>query len=187
MREETEFRPKPLVEVGGRPILWHIMKLYAHYGFRDFVLCLGYRGNMIKEYFLNYEAMNNDFTICLGRESRIEINGDHEEQDFRITLADTGLESMTGGRLRRAQKYIRDDCFMVTYGDGVSDVDIRQLLEFQTLTSPTRCRTLSRSRDPTRGPALDSSSFNAACSIIWTGTNAFSRRNRWSASPRSGN
>src|SRR5678815_1838710 len=104
LREETEFRPKPLVEVGGRPILWHIMKLYAHYGFRDFVLCLGYKGNMIKEYFLNYEAMNNDFTICLGRESRIEYNGGHEEQDFRITLAETGQDTMTGGRLKRAQK-----------------------------------------------------------------------------------
>ena len=100
MREETEFRPKPLVEVGGRPILWHIMKSYAHYGFRDFVLCLGYRGNMIKEYFLNYEAMNNDFTICLGKKARIEYNDGHEEQDFIVTLAETGAESMTGGRLR---------------------------------------------------------------------------------------
>src|SRR5690242_21263433 len=78
LREETEFRPKPLVEVGGRPILWHIMKIYAHYGFRDFVLCLGYRGNMIKEYFLNYEAMNNDFTICLGQKSQIQYVGDRK-------------------------------------------------------------------------------------------------------------
>ena len=130
MREETEFRPKPLVQVGGRPILWHILKLYAHHGFRDFVLCLGYRGHMIKEYFLNYEAMNNDFTICLGRQSRIEYNGRHEEQNYRITLADTGLETMTGGRLKRAQKYIDDDCFMLTYGDGVSDIDIPRLIEF---------------------------------------------------------
>ena len=148
MREETEFRPKPLVEVGGRPILWHIMKLYAHHGFRDFVLCLGYRGNMIKEYFLNYEAMNNDFTICLGRESRIEYNGDHEEQNFRITLADTGLETMTGGRLKRAEKYIADDCFMVTYGDGVSDVDIRKTAgvpqEPRQLATVTTFRPVSR-------------------------------------------
>ena len=127
LREETEFRPKPLVEVGGRPILWHIMKLYAHYGFRDFVLCLGYRGNMIKEYFLNYEAMNNDFTICLGRKRRSTINDDHEEQDFSVTLAETGAESMTGGRVKRVQQYIDDDDrFMVTYGDGVSDVDISE-------------------------------------------------------------
>ncbi len=106
MREETEFRPKPLVDVGGRPILWHIMKSYAHHGFRDFVLCLGYRGNMIKEYFLNYEAMNNDFTICLGKKARIQYNDDHEEQDFIVTLAETGAESMTGGRVKRVPKYL---------------------------------------------------------------------------------
>ena len=148
LREETEFRPKPLVDVGGRPILWHIMKLYAHYGFRDFVLCLGYRGNMIKEYFLNYEAMNNDFTVCLCRESRIEINGDHEEQNFRITLADTGQETMTGGRLKRAQKYLDEDCFMVTYGDGVSDINITRLLAFHKnhgkLATVTTFRPISR-------------------------------------------
>src|SRR6476469_9628383 len=101
MREETEFRPKPLVEIGGRPILWHIMKIYAHQGFSDFVLCLGYRGNMIKEYFLNYEAMNNDFTICLGRTSNVHFHGYHREQDFSVTLADTGQDTMTGGRLAR--------------------------------------------------------------------------------------
>ena len=99
LREETEFRPKPLVEIGGRPILWHIMKTYASYGFREFVLCLGYRGNMIKDYFLNYEAMNNDFTICLGQKSQIQYNGCHEEQGFQVTLADTGEQSMTGGRV----------------------------------------------------------------------------------------
>src|SRR6516165_6793072 len=131
LREETEFRPKPMVEVGGRPILWHIMKTYAHYGFRDFVLCLGYRGNITKEYFLNYEAMNNDFTVCLGRNARIEYNDDHEEQDFVVTLAETGTDSMTGGRLKRVSKYLtNEDRFMVTYGDGLSDVDITHLLEF---------------------------------------------------------
>ena len=107
LREETEYRPKPLVEVGGRPILWHIMKLYAHHGFRDFVLCLGYRGNMIKEYFLNYEAMNNDFTICLGQLHQIAYHGAHCEQDFRVTLADTGQETMTGGRVRRIKQLRR--------------------------------------------------------------------------------
>jgi glucose-1-phosphate cytidylyltransferase len=131
MREETEFRPKPLVDVGGHPILWHIMKLYAHYDFRDFILCLGYRGNMIKEYFLNYEAMNNDFTICLGKKAQVQYNGNHEEQDFWVTLAETGAESMTGGRLKRVQRYLQDeDRFMLTYGDGVSDLDISKLLEF---------------------------------------------------------
>src|SRR4051812_2934368 len=96
LREETEFRPKPLVEIGSRPILWHIMKLYAHYGFRDFVLCLGYRGHMIKQYFLDYEARNNDFTMCLGQKHQITYHGAHEEQNYRVTLADTGLETMTG-------------------------------------------------------------------------------------------
>jgi glucose-1-phosphate cytidylyltransferase len=130
LREETEYRPKPLVEVGGRPILWHIMKTYSHYGFRDFVLCLGYRGNMIKDYFLNYEAMNNDFTVRLGKSSEIDFHGSHAEQGLRVTLADTGAETMTGGRIRRIQKYIEDDVFMVTYGDGVIDVDLRSVLDF---------------------------------------------------------
>ncbi len=130
LREETEYRPKPLVEVGGKPILWHIMKLYAHYGFADFVLCLGYRGNMIKEYFLNYEAMNNDFTICLGNKSHIDFNGAHREQDFRVTLADTGQETLTGGRIKRIEKYVGDDTFLVTYGDGVSNVNISDLVAF---------------------------------------------------------
>ena len=130
LREETEFRPKPMVEIGGRPILWHIMKIYAHSGFRDFVLCLGYRGNMIKEYFLNYEAMNNDFTICLGHESRIRYNGLHTEQGFEVTLADTGLNTMTGGRLQRVRKYVDGETFMLSYGDGLADIDIQRLLAF---------------------------------------------------------
>src|ERR1700754_1713182 len=109
LREETEFRPKPMVDIGGRPILWHIMKLFAHHGFRDFVLCLGYRGWMIKEYFLNYEALNNDFTIQLGRETKIDYLDRHGEQDFAVTLADTGQESMTGGRIKRISRYIDDD------------------------------------------------------------------------------
>jgi glucose-1-phosphate cytidylyltransferase len=164
LREETEFRPKPLVDVGGHPILWHIMKLYAHHGFRDFVLCLGYRGNMIKEYFLNYEAMNNDFTICLGRESRLEYNDNHEEQNFRITLADTGLETMTGGRLRRARKYLSDDCFMVTYGDGVSDVDIRRLVEFHK--SHGRLATVTTFRPVSRFGILDINANNQVQNFI---------------------
>jgi glucose-1-phosphate cytidylyltransferase len=130
LREETEFRPKPMVEIGGRPILWHIMKLYAHRGFQEFVLCLGYRGNMIKEYFLNYEAMNNDFSICLGRQSEIHYHNGHSEQGFRVTLSDTGLATLTGGRLKRVQRYIDSDTFMMTYGDGLSDIDIGKLLEF---------------------------------------------------------
>ena len=131
MREETEYRPKPLVDIGGRPILWHIMKIFAQHSVRDFILCLGYRGNMIKEYFLNYEAMNNDFTVALGRMHQIAFHDAHKEQDFRVTLADTGQETMTGGRVKRIRKYVEDDdCFLVTYGDGVADVDIGKLIAF---------------------------------------------------------
>ena len=130
LREETEFRPKPMVEIGGRPILWHIMKLYAHCGFREFVLCLGYKGNTIKEYFLNYEAMNNDFTICLGSGSQIQFNNLHTEQGFKVTLADTGQSTMTGGRVKRIQKYIDEDTFLMTYGDGLADLNINQLVKF---------------------------------------------------------
>lgn len=131
LREETEYRPKPLVDVGGKPILWHIMKSYAHYGHQDFVLCLGYRGQMIKEYFLNYDAMNNDFTIYLGNQNRITPHGAHLEKDFCVTLADTGLDSMTGSRVKQIQRYLNaGEPFMVTYGDGVSDVDISKLIAF---------------------------------------------------------
>ena len=130
LREETEFRPKPLVEVGGHPLLWHIMKVYAHYGFKDFVLCLGYKGNMIKEYFLNYEAMTGDFTITLGQGHQLTYHGEHEEQGFRVTLADTGQDTMTGGRIKRADRYILGDLFLCTYGDGVGDIDIGKLVEF---------------------------------------------------------
>ena len=128
--EETEFRPKPLIPIGGRPILWHIMKIYSHYGFHQFVLCLGYRGEMIKDYFLNYEAMSNDFTIRLGNRNSLDYHGAHTEQDFMITLADTGLETMTGGRIKRVAPYVEDDTFMVTYGDGLSDLDIGALVEY---------------------------------------------------------
>src|ERR1700691_3692415 len=101
LREETEYRPKPMVEVGGRPILWHIMKSYAHHGHTDFVLCLGYRGNMIKEYFLNYEALNRDFTISIGRTRELDFHTGHQDQDFKVTLAETGQQAMTGGRVKR--------------------------------------------------------------------------------------
>lgn len=130
LREETEFKPKPMVLVGGRPILWHIMKMYAHYGHTDFVLCLGYKGAMIKEYFLNYQAMNNDFTIRLGNHREIESHGAHGEEDFRVTLADTGEDTMTGSRVKQVERYVDDDLVCVTYGDGVSDVDIGKVIAF---------------------------------------------------------
>jgi len=148
LREETEFRPKPMVEIGGRPILWHIMKYYAHHGLRDFVLCLGYRGNMIKEYFLNYEAMNNDCTVCLGNRRQITYHGEHGESGFSVTLAETGADAMTGGRLKRIEKYVDGDEFVMTYGDGLSDVNLTHLLEFHRshgrLATVTAVRPTSR-------------------------------------------
>ena len=130
LQEETEYRPKPLVPIGGRPILWHIMQIYARAGFREFILCLGYKGDMIKDYFLNYEAMRNDFTVRLGCQGNISYNSQHSEQDFIVTLADTGLETMTGGRIKRVEKYVDGDTFMLTYGDGVADIDIKALLKY---------------------------------------------------------
>jgi glucose-1-phosphate cytidylyltransferase len=130
LREETEYRPKPMVQVGGKPILWHIMKIYAHYGFKDFVICLGYKGNMIKEYFLNYEAMNNDFTIPLGNYNNIQIHSSHQERDWCVTLVDTGEEAQTGARVKRIERYIDGDLFMLTYGDGVANINIRELVEY---------------------------------------------------------
>lgn len=130
LREETEFRPKPLVEVGGKPILWHIMKIYSHHGFNDFVLCLGYKGNMIKEYFAHYNLFNKDFTLSLGKKDEPIMHNNHNELDWNITFADTGEDSQKGARLKKIEKYIDGDTFMVTYGDGVADIDINKLLEF---------------------------------------------------------
>ena len=130
LREETEFRPKPMVLIGGMPILWHIMKIYSQYGFTEFIFCLGYKGGMIKEYFYNYEILNNDFTIELGDDTKIEINSSHNEKGWRITLADTGNKTLKGSRLKRVEKYIDDHIFMVTYGDGLANIDIHSLLAF---------------------------------------------------------
>jgi glucose-1-phosphate cytidylyltransferase len=130
LREETEFRPKPMVEVGGRPILWHIMKIYAHYGFKEFIVCLGYKGNLIKEYFLNYQAMNNDFTISLGTKSRIQTHGHHSEHDYTVTLVDTGLSTPTGGRIKKIERFVTGSRFLATYGDGLADISIDALIQF---------------------------------------------------------
>jgi len=129
LREETEYRPKPMVPIGGMPILWHIMKIYAHHGFKDFVLCLGYRGDMIKQYFLNQELMAKDFTISLRGGNKTVHDGDDEVEDWNITLAETGANAMTGARVKRVEKYVDGDEFMLTYGDGLADVDLKALLE----------------------------------------------------------
>lgn len=130
LREETEFRPKPMVNIGPRPILWHIMKHYAHFGIREFVLALGYKGEMIKEYFCHYEIMNNDVTIELGKPDSLCLHESHQESGWVITLADTGDKALKGARLKRLEKYIKGDIFMATYGDGVSDLDLNALVAF---------------------------------------------------------
>lgn len=130
LREETDIKPKPMVEVGGRPILWHVMKGYAAQGFNEFVLCLGYKGEKIKEYFLNYEAMNSDFTVTLGAPEQVTYHKRHTETEWKVTLADTGATAMTGARVARAARYVDGDTFLLTYGDGVSDVDVNALLAF---------------------------------------------------------
>ena len=130
IREETEFRPKPMIEVGGKPILWHIMKIYSSCGFKDFVLCLGYKGEVIKNFFLEYDLVNSDWTISLGNKKITHHEVFHDESDWRVTLAETGLDTMTGGRVKKIQKYIDGDCFMMTYGDGLANIDIHDLLRF---------------------------------------------------------
>lgn len=130
MREETEYRPKPLVNVGGRPIIWHIMKTYAHYGFNEFILCVGYKGEAIKDYFMNLEWKNNDFTLHFKNGEKFIEYHTKEEENWKVTIIDTGLETLTGGRLKRVERYIEEDTFMLTYGDGLSDVNITELIEF---------------------------------------------------------
>jgi len=130
LREETEYRPKPMVYIGDRPILWHIMKIYSCYGHKDFVLPLGYKGDMIKDYFLHYEVMNNDFTIKLGQQEACQFHNSHQEMDWKITLANTGQDTLKGGRIKRIERYVESDTFLLTYGDGVADVDIDKLVEF---------------------------------------------------------
>lgn len=126
--EETETRPKPMVEIGGKPVLWHIMKIYSHYGFNDFIICLGYKGYMIKEYFMHYFLHNSDITIDVAK-NKMEVHGSTTES-FKVTLVETGAATKTAGRLKQVQKYTGDEDFMLTYGDGVADVDINKLLAF---------------------------------------------------------
>jgi glucose-1-phosphate cytidylyltransferase len=128
LMEETEARPKPMVEIGGKPILWHIMKIYEYYGYNDFILCLGYKSHMIKEYFLNYYLYNSDVTIELDK-NKLDVHFSNTES-FKVTLVETGLETNTAGRIKRIKKYVEDETFMLTYGDGVSDVNISALVNY---------------------------------------------------------
>ncbi len=128
LSEETSLKPKPMVEIGGKPILWHIMKIYSHYGFNDFIILCGYKGYIIKEYFANYYHHMSDMTIDMNT-NKINLHSNKAEP-WKVTLIDTGLETMTGGRIKRVQNYIGNEPFMLTYGDGVSDVNINELLSF---------------------------------------------------------
>ncbi len=128
--EESHLRPKPMVEIGGRPILWHIMKLYAAQGFNEFVLCLGYKGYQIKEYFINYFLHQSDLTVDL-HTNQVKVHSTTSE-NFTVTLVDTGLETQTAGRLQRVQQHLGNEDFMLTYGDGVADIDLRALIAFHT-------------------------------------------------------
>jgi glucose-1-phosphate cytidylyltransferase len=152
LSEETSIRPKPMVEIGGRPILWHIMKIYSHYGINDFIVCLGYKGYLIKEYFSNYYLHASDVTIDI-MNNKVEMHRNASEP-WRITLVDTGAETMTGGRLKRVLPYVKDEeNFCFTYGDGVSNVDIAALLKFHQ--SHGRLVTLTATRPTSRFGALD--------------------------------
>ena len=128
LSEETTIKPKPMVEIGGKPILWHIMKIYSHYGFNEFIICLGYKGYLIKEYFANYFLHQSDVTIDLSI-NKIEVHNNSSEP-WKVTLVDTGENTLTGGRLLRVKEYIGNDTFMMTYGDGVADVNIKDLISF---------------------------------------------------------
>ncbi len=146
LMEETEARPKPMVEIGGKPILWHIMKIYEFYGYNDFIICLGYKAQLIKEYFLNYYLYNSDVTIELAM-NKVDVHYSNTES-FKVTLVDTGLHTNTAGRIKRVQKYIGNDTFMLTYGDGVADINLTQLLKFHR--SSGKLATLSSIQTPGR-------------------------------------
>lgn len=130
MREETEFRPKPMVEVGGRPVLWHIMKVLGAQGITDFVICAGYKSEYIKNYFYNYGASNLDFTVRLGDQSSTVFHGSHDEFDWTVTVADTGDSTATGGRIKMIEKYVDGEPFLATYGDGIADINLSELTKF---------------------------------------------------------
>ena len=144
---EDERIPKPMIPIGNRPILWHIMKIYSHYGFNEFIICLGVKADAIKNYFYNYEAINSDFTIDMAT-GNIEYKVNHKEKDWKVTLVDTGLNTLKGGRIKRIEKYLDSDINMLTYGDGVADIDINDLVRFHK--SHGKTVTISGVRPPAR-------------------------------------
>lgn len=146
LAEETQIRPKPMVEIGGRPILWHIMRHYAHFGFKDFVIALGYKGEYIKRYMVDYAALNSNLTVNLGT-GQVQMNGGYKP-DWTVDLVDTGIATMTGGRIKRLAPYMGDGTFMLTWGDGVSDLNLQDLLDFHR--SHGKLATLTAVRPPAR-------------------------------------
>jgi glucose-1-phosphate cytidylyltransferase len=153
--EETDIKPKPLIEIGQKPVLWHIMKIYSHYGQNDFVICCGYKGYQIKEYFANYYLHEADVTFDFSKSGKLEIHSDTAES-WKVTLVNTGLETMTGGRISRIKDYVKDGTFMLTYGDGVSDVDINRVLEFHKAHG--KLATVTSVRQQSRFGVLETSS-----------------------------
>jgi glucose-1-phosphate cytidylyltransferase len=147
LAEETDIKPKPMVEIGGRPILWHIMQHYSHYGFNEFVICLGYKGDYIKRYMMDYAKLTSDLTVKL-RSGDVMRHGNGVKCDWTVDLVDTGLTTATGGRVKRVQQYVGNSPFMLTYGDGVSDVDLNKLTEFHKKQG--KLATLTAVRPPAR-------------------------------------
>lgn len=162
LMEETEARPKPMVEVGGKPILWHILKMYEQYGYNEFIICLGYKATFIKEYFYNYYLHNSDVTIELANNN---INVHYSEtESFKVTLIDTGLNTNTAGRLKKIQRYVKDETFMLTYGDGVANVNFKELIDFHK--SHGRLATLTSVQVPGRFGNLEISNNGEVDSFI---------------------
>jgi len=150
--EETHLKPKPMIEIGDMPILWHIMKMYSYYGYNDFIICCGYKAYMVKEYFADYYLHRSDVTFDFSDHNKMEVHSNFSEP-WKVTLVDTGLNTMTGGRIKRIQKYIGNEPFMLTYGDGVSDIDISKLFEFHK--SHGKIATISAVNEGQRFGVLD--------------------------------
>lgn len=147
LQEETQVKPKPMVEIGGRPILWHIMKIYSHYGFKEFVIALGYRGGIIKDYFLNYRTRDSNLVVDL-KSGHTTVTSAHDVEDWKVHLIDTGVDTMTGGRLKRVAEYLGDEPFMATYGDGIADINLKEVLALHQ--KENRTATVSAVRPPAR-------------------------------------
>lgn len=162
LSEETDLRPKPMVEIGGKPILWHIMKIYAHHGFNEFVICCGYKGHVIKEYFSNFFLHHADITFDLAN-NKMEVHNNSGE-NWKITLVDTGKDTMTGGRIKRIQKYTNNEAFMLTYGDGVSNVNIKELVAFHK--EHKKMVTVTAVQPDSRFGVLDINSSNEVNSFL---------------------